>query len=68
MIFTAANVTLTIVLGMLVALLLLVRVSAWVRILLTSGLVLVWSMPVVVAVRGLELDDELPRTASSTTY
>jgi N,N'-diacetylchitobiose transport system permease protein len=49
-VFTAANVTLTIVLGMLIALL-LVRVSAWVRILLSSGLVLVWSMPVVVAVQ-----------------
>jgi N,N'-diacetylchitobiose transport system permease protein len=49
-IFTAANVGLTIVLGMLLALL-LVRVSAWVRVLLTSGLVLVWSMPVVVAVQ-----------------
>src|SRR5439155_23244627 len=49
-IFTAANVSLTIVLGMLLALL-LVRISAWVRVLLTSGLVLVWSMPVVVAVQ-----------------
>jgi N,N'-diacetylchitobiose transport system permease protein len=49
-IFTAVNVTLTIVLGLLVALL-LVQVSAWVRVLLTSGLVLVWSMPVVVAVQ-----------------
>jgi N,N'-diacetylchitobiose transport system permease protein len=38
------------VLGMLVALL-LVRVSGPVRILLSSGLVLVWSMPVVVAVQ-----------------
>jgi N,N'-diacetylchitobiose transport system permease protein len=49
-IFTAANVALTMVLGTLIALL-LVRVSAWVRILLTAGLVLVWSMPVVVAVQ-----------------
>ena len=49
-IFTIANVTLTIVLGTLIALL-LVRVSTWVRILLTSALVLVWSMPVVVAVQ-----------------
>src|SRR5207302_1541079 len=49
-VFTAANVTLTMVLGMLLALL-LVRVSAVVRVLLTSGLVLVWSMPVVVAVQ-----------------
>src|SRR5439155_2441487 len=44
------NVTLTIVLGMLIALL-LARVSACVRVLLSSGLVLVWSMPVVVAVQ-----------------
>jgi N,N'-diacetylchitobiose transport system permease protein len=49
-VFTAANVTLTMVLGVGLALL-LVRVSAWCRILLTSGLVLVWSMPVVVAVQ-----------------
>jgi N,N'-diacetylchitobiose transport system permease protein len=31
--------------------LLLVRVSSWVRLLLSSGLVLVWAMPVVVAVQ-----------------
>src|SRR5437763_924237 len=49
-VFTAVNVSMTIVLGMLVALL-LVRVSAFVRVLLSSGLVLVWSMPVVVAVQ-----------------
>ncbi len=49
-IFTAVNVTATMVLGTLLALL-LVRVSAVVRVLLTSGLVLVWSMPVVVAVQ-----------------
>jgi N,N'-diacetylchitobiose transport system permease protein len=49
-VFTAANVSLTMVLGMLIALL-LVRVSAFVRVLLSSGLVLVWSMPVVVAVQ-----------------
>jgi len=49
-IFTAANVGLTIGLGTLVALL-LVRVSSWVRVLLTAGLVLVWSMPPVVAVQ-----------------
>jgi N,N'-diacetylchitobiose transport system permease protein len=49
-VFTAANVGLTMVLGMLIALL-LVRLSTWVRVLLTSGLVLVWSMPVVVAVQ-----------------
>src|SRR5204862_4874027 len=48
--FTTANVVLTMGIGMLLALL-LVRVSAAVRILLTSGLVLVWSMPVVVAVQ-----------------
>lgn len=49
-VFTAANVGLTIVGGMLIALL-LVRLSAWVRILLSSGLVLVWSTPAVVAVQ-----------------
>jgi N,N'-diacetylchitobiose transport system permease protein len=49
-VFTAANVALTIVLGTLIALL-LVQVSAWVRVLLTAGLVLVWSMPPVVAVQ-----------------
>jgi N,N'-diacetylchitobiose transport system permease protein len=49
-IFTAANVLLTMVVGTLIALL-LVQVSAWLRIMLTAGLVLVWSMPVVVAVQ-----------------
>lgn len=49
-VFTAANVALTMVLGLLVALL-LVRLSAPVRILLTTGLVLVWAMPAVVAVQ-----------------
>jgi N,N'-diacetylchitobiose transport system permease protein len=49
-VFTVANVGLTMVLGTLIALL-LVRVSAWVRILVTAGLVLVWSMPPVVAVQ-----------------
>ncbi len=49
-VFTIVNVTLTMAIGMLIALL-LVRVSAFVRILLSSGLVLVWSMPVVVAVQ-----------------
>ncbi len=49
-VFTIANVTLTIVLGTLLALL-LVRVSTLMRVLLTAGLVLVWSMPVVVAVQ-----------------
>src|SRR5581483_4982260 len=45
-VFTIANVGLTIVVGPL-----LVQVSAWVRILLTAGLVLVWAMPPVVAVQ-----------------
>ena len=49
-VFTAANVILTIVLGLLVALL-LARVGPIVRVLLTSGLVLVWATPVVVAVQ-----------------
>jgi N,N'-diacetylchitobiose transport system permease protein len=49
-IFTAVNVGLTIALGLLIALL-LVRLSTWVRVLLTSGLVLVWAMPPVVAVQ-----------------
>jgi N,N'-diacetylchitobiose transport system permease protein len=49
-VFTIVNVGLTIVLGTLIALL-LTKISRWVRILLTTGLVLVWSMPVVVAVQ-----------------
>ena len=49
-VFTIANVGLTMVIGVLLGLL-LVRVSTWVRIALTSGLVLVWSMPQVVAVQ-----------------
>ena len=49
-IFTAANVALTMAIGTLIALL-LVRVSTWVRIPLTVALVLVWSMPAVVAVQ-----------------
>jgi N,N'-diacetylchitobiose transport system permease protein len=49
-VFTIANVGLTMGLGTLIALL-LVRVSSWMRILLTVGLVLVWSMPAVVAVQ-----------------
>lgn len=49
-VFTIANVGLTIVLGTLIALL-LVRISPVVRVMLTTGLVLVWSMPVVVAVQ-----------------
>jgi N,N'-diacetylchitobiose transport system permease protein len=47
--FTVANVTLTMVLGTLLALL-LARVSAVVRLLMSAGLVFVWAMPVVVAV------------------
>jgi N,N'-diacetylchitobiose transport system permease protein len=49
-VFTVVNVGLTMVLGILLALL-LARVSAWARIVLTSGLVLVWATPVVVAVQ-----------------
>ena len=49
-VFTVVNVGLSIGIGTLLALL-LVRVSAAIRILLTAGLVLVWSMPVVVAVQ-----------------
>jgi N,N'-diacetylchitobiose transport system permease protein len=49
-IFTAANVSLTMVLGTLIALL-LVQVSSVIRLLLTAGLVLVWAMPPVVAVQ-----------------
>lgn len=49
-VFTAVAVGLTIVLGTLIAQL-LVRVSGWVRILVTVGLVLVWSTPPVVAVQ-----------------
>ena len=49
-VFTAANVGLTVGIGTLLALL-FVRVSTWVRLLLTAGLVLVWAMPPVVAVQ-----------------
>ena len=49
-VFTIVNVGLTIVLGTLIALL-LPRISAGCAILLMSGLVLVWAMPVVVAVQ-----------------
>jgi N,N'-diacetylchitobiose transport system permease protein len=49
-VFTGANVGLTMGIGTLLALL-LVRVSTWVRLLLTAGLVLVWAMPPVVAVQ-----------------
>ncbi len=47
--FAAVNVGLTMVIGMLIALL-LERVSVWVRLLVTVGLVLVWSVPPVVGV------------------
>jgi N,N'-diacetylchitobiose transport system permease protein len=49
-IFTAATVGLTMVLGTLIALL-LTRVSPWVRVLLSAALILAWSMPAVVAVQ-----------------
>ncbi len=49
-VFAAVNVALTMAIGTLLALL-LTRVSAWARILLTSGLVLVWATPVVVSVQ-----------------
>ncbi len=49
-VFTVANVGLTMVLGTMLALLLL-KLSTWVRVVLTAGLVLVWSVPVVVAVQ-----------------
>jgi N,N'-diacetylchitobiose transport system permease protein len=47
---TAVQVSSTLVLGTLLALL-LVRVATWMRLLLTAGLVLVWAMPPVVAVQ-----------------
>ncbi|MDQ3995455.1 MAG: sugar ABC transporter permease, partial [Gemmatimonadota bacterium] len=49
-VFTIASVGLTMVLGTLIALL-LVQVSAWVRVPLSAGLILVWAMPPVVAVQ-----------------
>jgi N,N'-diacetylchitobiose transport system permease protein len=48
--FTIANVGLTMLIGTSIALL-LVRVSTWVRVLLSAALVLVWAMPAVVAVQ-----------------
>ncbi len=48
-VFTAANVSLTMVLGTLVALL-LAQLGAFMRLLLATGLVLVWATPVVVSV------------------
>jgi N,N'-diacetylchitobiose transport system permease protein len=49
-VFTVANVTLAMGFGTLIALL-LTKVSSVVRVLLTAGLVLAWSMPPVVAVQ-----------------
>ncbi len=49
-VFTIANVGLTMAFGTLIALL-LVRVSSVLRVALMAGLVLVWSMPAVVAVQ-----------------
>jgi N,N'-diacetylchitobiose transport system permease protein len=48
-VFTGVNVGLTMVLGTLTALL-LVQLGSFMRLLLTTGLVLVWAMPVIVAV------------------
>ena len=48
-VFTFVNVGLTMVLGTLIALL-LTRLGSFMRLLLTTGLVLVWATPVVVAV------------------
>jgi N,N'-diacetylchitobiose transport system permease protein len=47
--FTVGAVSLTMILGTLIALL-LARLGPFMRLLLTTGLVLVWAMPVVVAV------------------
>ena len=49
-VFTVVNVFLTMIFGTLIALL-LVRISTFMRIALTAGLMLVWAMPVVVAVQ-----------------
>jgi N,N'-diacetylchitobiose transport system permease protein len=49
-VFTAATVGLTMVVGTLIAFL-LTRVSPWVRVVLSAGLILAWSMPAVVAVQ-----------------
>jgi N,N'-diacetylchitobiose transport system permease protein len=48
-VFTAVCVTLTMVFGTLIALL-LTKLGSFMRLLLTTGLVLAWAMPVVVAV------------------
>jgi N,N'-diacetylchitobiose transport system permease protein len=49
LLFTLVNVTLTMVLGTLIALL-LTKLGRFMRLLITTGLVLVWATPVVVAV------------------
>jgi len=49
LVFTAACVSLTILFGTLIALL-LAQLGTFMRLLLTTGLILVWAMPVVVAV------------------
>jgi N,N'-diacetylchitobiose transport system permease protein len=49
-VFAGSNVALTMVIGTLLALL-LVRLSSVIRVMVTAGLVLVWSMPPVVAVQ-----------------
>ena len=49
LVFTVVTVSLTMVLGTAMALLLL-QVSRWLRLAITTGLVLVWSVPVIVAV------------------
>ena len=49
LVFTAVNVGLTMLLGTLLALL-LAALGRWLRLMLTTGLVLVWAMPVVVSV------------------
>jgi N,N'-diacetylchitobiose transport system permease protein len=49
-VFTVANVALAMGIGTLIALL-LTKVSSFVRVLLTAGLVLAWAMPPVVAVQ-----------------
>jgi N,N'-diacetylchitobiose transport system permease protein len=49
-VFAGSNVALTMIIGTLLALL-LVRLSSVIRVMLTAGLVLVWSMPPVVAVQ-----------------
>jgi N,N'-diacetylchitobiose transport system permease protein len=49
LLFTAVNVSLTMAFGTAIALL-LVRLGTFMRLLLTSGLVLVWATPVVVAI------------------